>query len=202
MDTKELIESLADYLDVETEDIVQSSFNPNLFVVNDSEEWLVYENKYDAEDAAVKQMKQILESEGISFLNWDYILSDDISEFVDIDWFDTTKRENYETYVEDIRDEWVDDEKTRLEVEMENAGCETEEDFIDYLCNSWPDSIEWFRFNFGNAELDSVVINNPEVVDIDKLAQYVVDTDGAANTLASYNGEEVELYNCYAYRVN
>ena len=45
-------------------------------------------------------------------------------------------------------------------------------------------------------------MNNPDVVDIDKLAQYVVDTDGAANTLASYDGEEVELYNCYAYRVN
>ena len=181
---------------------MQSTFNPNLFVIDGSEEWLVYENKDDAEDAAVKQTKQILESEGISFLNWDYILSDDISEFVDIDWFDTAKRENYETYVEDIRDEWVDDEKTRLDVEMENAGCETEDDFIDYLCNSWPDSIEWFRSNFGNVELDSVVINNPDVVDIDKLAQYVVDTDGAANTLASYDGEEVELYNCYAYRVN
>ena len=84
MDSKELIESLADYLDVETEDIVQSSFNPNLFVVNDSEEWLVYENKYDAEDAAVEQVKNLLDSEGISFLIWDYILSDDIGEFVDI----------------------------------------------------------------------------------------------------------------------
>ena len=147
------------------------------------------------------QLNKLLDSEGISFLNWKY-MSADIANFVDTEWFDTAKRESYEQYVEDIRDEWEDDEKTRLDVEMENAGCETEEDFIDYLCNSWPDSIEWFKFNFGNSELDSVVINNPDVVDIDKLAQYVVDTDGAANTLASYDGEEVELYNCYAYRVD
>ena len=201
MDTKELIEQLAEYRDVEVTDIVQSTFNPNLFVIDGSEEWLVYETEQEAEDAAVEQVKNLLDSEGISFLNWKY-MSEDISDFVDIDWFETTKRESYEQYVEEIRDEWEDDEKTRLVVEMENAGCETEEDFIDYLCNSWPDSIEWFRSNFGNAELDYVAINHPEVVDIDKLAQYVVDTDGAANTLASYDGEEVELYNCYAYRVD
>ena len=201
MNTQELIEQLAEYRGVEVTDIVQSTFNPNLFVIDGSEEWLVYETEQEAEDAAVEQVKNLLDSEGISFLNWKY-MSEDISDFVDIDWFETTKRESYEQYVEEIRDEWEDDEKTRLDVEMENAGCETEEDFIDYLCNSWPDSIEWFRSNFGNAELDSVAINHPEVVDIDKLAQYVVDTDGVANTLASYDGEEVELYNCYAYRVD
>ena len=201
MNTQELIEQLAEYRGVEVTDIMQSTFNPNLFVIDGSEEWLVYETEQEAEDAAVEQVKNLLDSEGISFLNWKY-MSEDISDFVDIDWFETTKRESYEQYVEEIRDEWEDDEKTRLDVEMENAGCETEEDFIDYLCNSWPDSIEWFRSNFGNAELDYVAINHPEVVDIDKLAQYVVDTDGAANTLASYDGEEVELYNCYAYRVD
>ena len=201
MNTQELIEQLAEYRGVEVTDIMQSTFNPNLFVIDGSEEWLVYETEQEAEDAAVEQVKNLLDSEGISFLNWKY-MSADIANFVDTEWFDTAKRESYEQYVEEIRDEWEDDEKTRLDVEMENAGCETEEDFIDYLCNSWPDSIEWFRSNFGNAELDYVAINHPEVVDIDKLAQYVVDTDGVANTLASYDGEEVELYNCYAYRVD
>ena len=201
MNTQELIESLAEYRGVEVTDIMQSTFNPNLFVIDGSEEWLVYETEQEAEDAAVEQVKNLLDSEGISFLNWKY-MSADIADFVDTEWFETTKREFYEQYVEDIRDEWEDDDITRLDVEMENAGCETEEDFIDYLCNSWADSIEWFRSNFGNSELDSVVINNPDVVDIDKLAQYVVDTDGAANTLASYDREEVELYNYYAYRVD
>ena len=201
MNTQELIEQLAEYRGVEVTDIMQSTFNPNLFVIDGSEEWLVYETEQEAEDAAVEQVKNLLDSEGISFLNWKY-MSADIADFVDTEWFETTKREFYEQYVEDIRDEWEDDDITRLDVEMENAGCETEEDFIDYLCNSWPDSIEWFRSNFGNSELDSVVINNPDVVDIDKLAQYVVDTDGAANTLASYDREEVELYNYYAYRVD
>ena len=201
MNTQELIEQLAEYRGVEVTDIMQSTFNPNLFVIDGSEEWLVYETEQEAEDAAVEQVKNLLDSEGISFLNWKY-MSADIANFVDTEWFDTAKRESYEQYVEEIRDEWEDDEKTRLDVEMENAGCETEEDFIDYLCNSWPDSIEWFRSNFGNAELDYVAINHPEVVDIDKLAQYVVDTDGVASTLASYDGEEVELDNCYAYRVN
>ena len=201
MNTQELIEQLAEYRGVEVTDIMQSTFNPNLFVIDGSEEWLVYETEQEAEDAAVEQVKNLLDSEGISFLNWKY-MSADIADFVDTEWFETTKREFYEQYVEDIRDEWEDDDITRLDVEMENAGCETEEDFIDYLCNSWPDSIEWFRSNFGNAELDYVAINHPEVVDIDKLAQYVVDTDGVANTLASYDGEEVELYNCYAYRVD
>ena len=57
--------------------------------------------------------------------------------------------------------------------------------------------------SFGESELDQIAINHPEVVDLDKLAQYVVDTDGIANTLASYDGKEIELYEGgYAYRVN
>ena len=65
------------------------------------------------------------------------------------------------------------------------------------------DSVEWFRSSFGESELDQIAINHPEVVDLDKLAQYVVDTDGVANTLAGYDGKEIELYEGgYAYRVN
>ena len=201
MDSQELIESLANYLDIETEYIVQSSFNPNLFKVDSGEEWLLYETKDDAEDAAVEQIKQKLESEGISFLNWDCICVD-IRAFVDVNWFDTAKRESYEQYVEDIRHEWADDEKTRLETEMEEAGCDTKEDYINYLCNNWPDSIEWFKSNFGDSELDEVVKSHPEIIDLNKLAECVVNTDGEASILASYDGEEIELDNCYAYRVN
>ena len=201
MDSQELIEQLAEYRGVKVTDIVQSTFNPNLFVIDGSEEWLVYETEHEAEEAAVKQMKNLLDSEGISFLNWGYI-SADINNFVDVNWFDAAKREYYEEYVEDIRDEWVDNEKTRLEVEMEDAGCDTEEDFIDYLCDNWSDSIEWFKLNFGDSDFDEVIKQNPDIIDLDKLVQYVIDTDGVANKLAGYDGEEVELYNCYAYRVN
>ena len=200
MNSQELIESLAHELDVDVTEVAQSEWNPNLFVVGE-QEYLVYETEKEAEEAAVEQMKDLLESEGISFLNWGYMCTD-ISNFVDVDWFDTAKRENYEAYVEDIAEEWEGD-RTRLEVEMEEAGCETEEEYVDYLCDGWPDSVEWFRSSFGESELDQIAINHPEVVDLDKLAQYVVDTDGVANTLAGYDGKEIELYKGgYAYRVN
>jgi hypothetical protein len=201
MNSQELIESLAHELDIDADGVAQSEWNPNLFIVG-KQEYLVYETENEAEEAAVEQMKNLLETEGISFLNWGYMCTD-ISNFVDVDWFDTAKRENYEAYVEDIADEWEDDDRTRLEHEMEDAGCETEEEYVDYLCEGCPDSVEWFRSNFGESELDQIAINHPEVVDLDKLAQYVVDTDGIGSTLARYDGKEIELYEGgYAYRVS
>lgn len=200
MNSQELIESLAHELDVDVTEVAQSEWNPNLFVVGE-QEYLVYETEEEAMEAAIEETKNLLDSEGISFLHWEYLCAD-MGDFVDVDWFDTAKRENYEQYVEDIAEEWEGD-RTRLEVEMEEAGCETEEDYVDYLCDGWPDSVEWFRVNFGESELDRIAINHPEVVDLDKLAKYVVDTDGVANTLASYDGKEIELYEGgYAYRVN
>ena len=56
MNTQELIEQLAEYRGVEVTDIMQSTFNPNLFVIDGSEEWLVYETEQEAEDAAVEQV--------------------------------------------------------------------------------------------------------------------------------------------------
>ena len=199
MNTQELIEQLAEYRGVEVTDIMQSTFNPNLFVIDGSEEWLVYETEQEAEDAAVEQVKNLLDSEGISFLNWKY-MSADIANFVDTEWFDTAKRESYEQYVEDIRDEWEDDEKTRLDVEMENAGCDNEDEFLEYLCDQ-EDSVDYFKFNFGQDEYNRIIIEN-NLIDWDSVIEWTKDLDGRG-VMAGYDGNEIELgNNLYAYRIN
>lgn len=75
-------------------------------------------------------------------------------------WFEDAMRESYEFYVADIRYESASnsDYESRLEEEMAEADCETEEDYIDYLCNDWDDAMEWYEMNFGVEDLGHAVL--------------------------------------------
>lgn len=73
------------------------------------------------------------------------------------EWFDLALRESYEFYIDDIRHEspsiaYSDEYESRLEEEMAEANCETEEDFLDYLCEGYDDAMEWYIDNFGAEE--------------------------------------------------
>lgn len=66
-------------------------------------------------------------------------------------WFDEAMEESNQFYIDDIREEssYSDDYETRLEEEMADADCETEEDYLEYLNNQYDDSVEWYVDNFG-----------------------------------------------------
>ena len=68
-----------------------------------------------------------------------------------VEWFEDAMIESNEFYIDDIRDEssYSDEYETRLEEEMAEAECETEEDYLEYLNSDYDDPIEWYIDNFG-----------------------------------------------------
>ena len=116
---------------------------------------------------------------------------------LDKDYFDDMVREHYESYIEDIKYE----SEKRLIEEMEDAGVETEEEFLEYLIDDAGDSIEYVEGNFGSDYLDEILQNNPWLIDLDKVIEEIKSWDGR-RCLAYYDDEELELDNDYfAYRV-
>lgn len=159
-----------------------------------SEEYYCYADYDDAEEAAKESVKELLDSEGISFINFDNIGG--IEQYVDTDWFDDAKRESAEFYVSDIKESEPERYKEEFgDLDEDDAV----EKYLDEYCES--DSIEWYINNFGKSEFDEIVVNN-NLVDLDELAKDCIDADGPAHELASYDGEEIELpcgYYCYRH---
>ncbi len=117
---------------------------------------------------------------------------------LDKDYFDDIVREDYENYIEDIKYEGED----RLQKEMEDAGVETEEEYLEYLIDNAGDSIEYIVDNFGSDYLDEILQNNPWLIDLDKVIEEIKSWDGRS-CLAYYDDVELELDNDYfAYRID
>ena len=77
---------------------------------------------------------------------------------------------------------------------------DNEDEFLEYLCDQ-EDSVEYFKFNFGNDEYNRIIKDN-DLIDWDSVIQWVKDMDGRG-IMASYDGIEMELENnLYAYRIN
>ena len=116
---------------------------------------------------------------------------------LDKDYFDDIVRESMEMYIDDIKYEGEE----RLQKEMEDAGVETEEEYLDYLIDNAGDSIEYFEYNFGDDYLDEILQDKPYLIDLDKVIEEIKSWDGRG-CLAYYDNEELELDNDYfAYRV-
>ena len=117
---------------------------------------------------------------------------------LDKDYFDDIVRESMESYIEDIKYDGED----RLSEEMEDVGVETEEEYLDYLIDNAGDSIEYVKDNYGDYYLDTILKDNPWLIDLDKVIEEIKSWDGRG-CLAYYDNEELELDNDYfAYRVD
>ena len=117
---------------------------------------------------------------------------------LDTDYFDDIVKELQENYIEHIKYESED----RLQKEMEDAGVETEEEFLEYLIDNAGDSIEYFVNIFGEEQLDELLKDNSYLIDLDKVIEEIKSWDGRG-CIAYYDGEELELDNDYfAYRID
>ena len=155
-------------------------------------EYICFPSWDDAEAAAVENVKDLFEYDGIYGVRFEN-LDGGIAAFVDTDWFDTAKREYAEFYVSDIKE-------SEPERYKEEFGDLDEEDAVEqFLSGMEEDSVQWYINDFGRDDFEKIV-KEKGLIDYDKLAQSCVDADGPANDLASYDGEEIELpsgYYCY-----
>ena len=221
------INALAEFLGINPEDIRESNDYGDHVYYTDEGDYFV--SDYDtAYKAAVEQVLSLVDDMGIqSFTEW--AQEQIIDNFVDSEWFDEAKEESDRFYAQDIADESDDEFGNRLIRECYEENLITDEDFgtdengePDYsnclisedelvekrataMDEGWSDSIDWYRSDFGDEDF-SKVVRDKNLIDWDAAAEWCVNTDGVANSLASYDGKENtqeydgETY--YIYRVN
>ena len=219
-------EALAKYLECEVDDI-QDGYRDDYFEVN-GKEYRVLTND-EADQAVVDDIEDFIDDVGIggftkAMQNW--IVYNAI---LPSDWFSDAQRESAEYYVQDIEDENDDTYENRLIAELvENGYLDEENDFhfdeddedqeypllnddvdledakeeyIDSMCDE--DPVEWYRFNFGDRELRQLIREGGIYLDYEAIADEVMSWDGRGNSLATYDGDEIELEDgYYAYRTS
>ena len=199
---KEKIKALLNYLDLESEDAIEIKTSNDSYITINNEEYLVLTDE-EANEAHENYIELLIDDLGINAFT-PYAQEYIIENCIDKSWFDDAMRESYECYVEDIREEssFNNEYENRLEEEMAENDCDTEEDYIEHLMNSYKDGVEWYKLNIGEEDFSEMVRKYCSL-DIGLISKFCIREDGRGHSLASYNGEELELENGYfAYRTN
>lgn len=196
---KTMVRELAEYTGNDYDDAeVEYNEGPGQLAVQvtfGNKEYYCYESYNEAEEAAQEDCKELFDDVGIEGFRFENIGG--IEQFVDTDWFDDAKKEDAEYYVSDIHE-------SEPERYQEEFGDVDEDEAVEkYLEDYYDgDSIQWYIDNFGKKQFTEIVKQN-NLINLDELAEAIVDADGPANSLARYDGDEISL-DCgyYCYRTN
>ena len=197
----ERFEALAKLLQVEVEDLTVSKYDERVFENEEAGEYIVLTEE-EADEAAEENLKESINDMGLESFTEDFqqwILDN----CVDSDWF-AEYLEDYERgYIEDIRCEESDYEEyeTRLAEEMEDAGVDTEDEFLQYLIECYDDPVEWFKDMFGMEEFTNT-IEEYNLIDWEAVINEAIEVDGCGHFIATYDGEENEMGEYFIYRLN
>lgn len=196
---KTMVRELAEYTGNDYSDAeVEYNEGPGQLAVQvtfGNEEYYCYESYDEAEEAAQEDCKELFDDVGIEGIRFENIGG--IEQFVDTGWFEDAKKEDAEYYVSDIHE-------SEPERYQEEFGDVDEDEAVEkYLEDYYDgDDVQWYIDNFGKKQFTEIVKKN-NLIDLDKLAEAIVDADGPANSLARYDGDEISL-DCgyYCYRTN
>ena len=197
----ERFEALAKLLQVEVEDLTVSKYDERVFENEEAGEYIVLTEE-EADEAAEESIKELINDMGLESFTEDFqqwILDN----CVDSDWF-AEYLEDYERgYIEDIRCEESDYEEyeTRLAEEMEDAGVDTEDEFLQYLIECYDDPVEWFKDMFGMEEFTNT-IEEYNLIDWESVINEAIEVDGCGHFIATYDGVENEMDEYFIYRLN
>lgn len=215
MDNK--AKALAEYLDIEVGDI-KNSYGNQYNTPKDGDYLVVTED--EAQELAVESIIELMDDVGAFGLS-DNISSWIMDEAIDESWFEDEQKEYHESYIEELQNEPSSDDTLYAngfheelvqyglmeEFDM-NTGKEMEEyeeeaeDLVDsYLEEvTEEDSVEWYRNNFGDEDLEAVV-KKYNLIDLEVVAEYIIESDGLGNTLAGYDNNENYQNDFNIYRV-
>lgn len=196
---KTMVRELAEYTNNDYSDAeVEYNEGPGQLAVQvtfGNEEYYCYESYDEAEEAAQEDCKELFDDVGIEGIRFENIGG--IEQFVDTGWFEDAKKEDAEYYVSDIHE-------SEPERYQEEFGDVDEDEAVEkYLEDYYDgDDVQWYIDNFGKKQFTEIVKQN-NLIDLNKLAEAIVDADGPANSLARYDGDEISL-DCgyYCYRTN
>lgn len=215
--TEERIKALATYLGVE-EDEITEGYDDTVFEVN-GEEYLVLDDD-EADEAAVNDIENLIDEIGLEAFTptmqyW--IVENAVG---NNEWFDEALEEDMNYYVDDLSDDevvenaidygvideddaYVEDEDGNEEInpdlDIEDLG----EKLVQALIDEQGDAYTWYVDNFGERGVRDLIKDGTLTLDYQAIADEVISWVGRGNSLASYDGDEIELDNgLYAYRLN
>ena len=216
--------ALAQFLDIDVEE-VEDGYTDHTYEADGKEYWV---SDYDtAYDEAVEESEELFDELGLESVTestQDYFLENE--EYCNFPWKDDMHEYNL-AYANDIDSEsGYDGYATRLVSEaierkvIKDKDCfENEDGELDYedkdelaemladdMDDDYDSMSEWFESIYGRNWVSEVKDTLKDYLDYHAMAQYVVDTDGIENTLASYDGkynsEKVDGVEYYIYRQN
>jgi len=210
--------------------IDEVGFDDNLYEFENGQEWWIFTDSNEARDRAVEQEKDLLDTEEeiasdlakrfpneefifitdtdkriISAEQGDFAVEDrDLEELKQMAGnFNVIVPPNLQTPMGSIQDDEEVDEKIldRFREDIASAIADDIEGRLD-------DPVRYFIDDEGLYSAEDLLKQNFIRTDIDKMAEFVVDTDGVANTLSGYDGNEIVVRDkdnkerLYMYRSN
>jgi len=210
------------------DDMIEMVYDDVCFsICCERDEWLVFEDEDEARERAIEDTENLIDDIGLEGFNSNVL--DVALNTIDDDYFYDNMKDSYSSYADNIENEESSDDDIYLnklheemcdngimeemdledkdddEIEMIKSNIESEietlkDEFVEKLCGEYDNSKEWYEENFGRDELLGVISEN-ELYDKQEVAEYIVDIDGVAHILASYDGEEHEQDGYLIYRV-
>lgn len=216
--------ALAQFLGIDVDE-VEEGYSDHIYEADGDEYWVSdYDDAYEGALEDCKNLFDDLGLEAVSESTQEYFLENE--EYCSYPWEDAMHESNL-SYANDIDSEsGYDGYATRLVAEAIEEGCikdrdcfENEDGELDYedkdeLAEMLADSMdenydsmsEYFESIYGRNWTREMKDILDEYIDFDACAEYVIDNDGIANTLARYDGrentEKVDGETYYIYRTN
>lgn len=169
--------------------------------LENGEEWIIFKNYDDAEEAALEYEKDMLETDpGV----WEG--ADWINDFIKIS--DTDRRIiASETEMPDMDDEEIREKAKEYGIkstgDIDKVRENVEYEYSKEIEERLKDPIQYFVHDEGIYSKEDLAKANFVSIDFEAAARYIVDSDGVGSILSSYDGDEKELKNgMYAYRRN
>lgn len=216
--------ALAQFLNIDVEE-VEDGYTDHVYEADGEEYWV---SDYDtAYEQAVEESEELfdelgleavtestqeyfLENEDYCAYDWESDMHDsNVSYASDID--SESGSNGYATrLVEEAIDNGVIKEKDCFENEDGELDYEDKDEliemFADDMDNNYDSMSEWFDSIYGRGWVEEVKDTLKNYLDYHAMAEYCVDADGIANTLARYDGKEntekVDGIEYYIYRTN
>ena len=204
--------ALAEFKSVDVSEI-EDGYRDHMYEVDGEEYWV---SDYDtAYDEAVRQCKELFDDMGLELVNED-IQEYFLEKYVDESFFEQVADEESDYYISEMSDEelleYAHDHKIAKnidDVEDENFD---RSDIADACKSEYRDEIlergmaDYFEDIYGRNWIKEMKDTLKDYLDYDGMAEYCVDTDGIAHSMATYDGDEnIEKVNgveYYIYRMN
>lgn len=226
MKDAERIQLLRNYLELDDDDEITSDYINHFVVSSSGEEYYVVDED-EAYNLAKDDILELWDELGLESFSKDF-QEEIMYNYVDEDFFEDLCQEDYTYYAQDIANESSDEFESRLVEEMYDRGIVTDDDFetdaegnVDHMQLTFdaedkiedfvndlveadgPNYGEWYANTFDDDSLKNLVKQNPDAIDMDEVVDAVIRTDGVANSIARYDGKEIDLGDgMYAYRTN